>query len=110
MQVGPQRLADLTVLEFANTLNEALCERHRVRCADAAGAVPAAVVAECRKTYALAEEIRVAYLELGEASQGPEAALCRDGDERCPDWTRSGDCDSNAGAPPNALPVDRTVA
>ena len=103
LQVGTQRLADLMVLEFANTLNEALCERHRRYCADADGALAPALAAECRTTFAIAEEIRAALLELGAVPQGSEASLCRDLEERCPDWALAGDCDANAGAAAHRL-------
>ena len=86
------------VPEFANTLNEALCERHSQRCQLPDGSVHPTVLTECHKTFANAEEIRRELLALGAHAPGSEHSLCRDLDDRCPGWAEGGDCDSNAGA------------
>jgi hypothetical protein len=96
-QGGRQRLADLNVLEFVNTINEALCELHSKNCVDKSGLVNAEVVKECKVTFARAEEVRRAYLELGDMPQGSDESLCKDRDTQCGLWAESGDCDSNAG-------------
>ena len=85
-----ERLRDLFVLEFLNTINEGLCDRHLTQCPGATDNVQ--LQSECSHVIELAEEIRRDFLEVGKAT------LCRDQDEHCPEWVPSGSCESNAGA------------
>jgi hypothetical protein len=97
VQEGRGRIADLNVLEFVNTLNEALCKLHSTNCVDDNGVVHPEVIKQCKVTFARSEEIRKAYIEVGNVPQGSPESLCQDKDERCGQWVKGGDCDSNAG-------------
>jgi hypothetical protein len=98
LQKGKSRFGDLTVLEFINTLNEAFCDRHAKTCRQEDGAVHPTVERECQKTFALAEEIRQAYLELGTHGPNTEDSMCVDADQdECKAWALEGKCISDAG-------------
>jgi hypothetical protein len=99
LQTGKERFADLATLEAANTLNEALCERYAQHCLLDDGSVHPTVQRECRKTFELAEEIRVAYVALGTVPQNSTNSLCQDKEKDCESRAQEGKCLSEAGDP-----------
>lgn len=103
MQTGKLRFGDLITLEFVNTLNEAFCERHAKHCLLEDGTVHPTVQRECKKTFDLAEEIRLEYLALGSVTQNTTDSLCQDQMGECDLWAEAGECINSGGVPSTTL-------
>ena len=88
-------MRDLLVLEFVNTINEGLCERHSNRCPAASSNIQ--FQQECGHVVALAESIRQELLSAGQSAPPDSSSLCRNKDRRCHSWAAAGNCESNAG-------------
>jgi len=73
----------LLVIEVVNTLNKALCTRHRKRC------LPSKELdKECRKVDAIGAALRVEFEKLH-----VPGVICHDNSESCKQWAKDGACE-----------------
>ncbi|GMH43508.1 hypothetical protein BSKO_11430 [Bryopsis sp. KO-2023] len=79
-----ERYGMLLNIEFMNTVNAALCERHRKKCPDSVE-----LQEECGKVDGIAEALRLEYLAY-------DGNICKDEvTKECPGWKARGECEAN---------------